>query len=236
MNKSVIRGLDKFLSDTQKSVTAYWIAEQNKRLIDYAQRKIRLLGDAIMMYHSKNHMDRTGNLLDSLCWVISYDGKPVAGGTYRTQRAKKDSYLHEFAPEEYRHLFPVYGHALALEFIKKYGNVSGSGEWVVRFAILAPYWAYWEKGFVMKQKTNMWDEGDVASIGRFLKFSVMAEFYDTVKADIKPKKIKFECKKPPRMDSFKLDRMNRRISKSPWAESRHNKRWPSHNNGKRTKL
>ena len=56
------------------------VAEQNRRLVEYAKSKIRLIGDAIQLYNSKNHMDRTGNLLDSLCWCVSYKGKVVESG------------------------------------------------------------------------------------------------------------------------------------------------------------
>ena len=174
----------KFNTDELKKVLFENLSrEQTRRLIEYAVRKIRLLGDAIQMYHSKHHMDRTGNLLDSLCWGVSYNGKPVKSGFYREQKASRVSYLHEFFGDST--WFPVGGHVLAQNFIKQMGNLHYNG-WRVFFAILAPYWGYWEEGFMFKGfKTR-----------KFLKFQVMTELYDVVSSDLKPASVKLTVKVP----------------------------------------
>lgn len=182
MAKTKILGLDKFLKDIKSEVSEYWVKEQNARLVEYAKEKIA--GIAMSIQSHGYMMDRTGNLLDSLCWVVSYNGKLVEGGFYREQQATDDSYLHELLPNDYKETFPVYGHGLARQFINDYGNKSENGQWVVYFAVLAPYWAYWEKGHenVMTQK--------------FEHFAVMAEVHDMCAQDLKPAKVELKVKKP----------------------------------------
>lgn len=158
------------------------VAEQNRRLVVYAQNKIRLIGDMIQMYNSRNHMDRTGNLLDSLCWGLTYRGKLVDSGFYREQRATKLSYLHEWFHDNSE---PVGGHVLAANFIKQMSNLSYGG-WRLFFAILAPYWGYWEEGFTFKGSRGE----------RFLKFAVMTEFRDVVSNDLKPATVNFRTEAP----------------------------------------
>lgn len=162
------------------------VAEQNARLIAYAKEEIIKIGNQIQTYHSRHHMDRTGNLLDSLLWGVSYDGKLVDGGFYREAQAWKESNLHEWFVD-IRELFPVNGRQLAQTYMQKYGN-NGAKGWRVFFAILAPYWGYWEKGFTMKSGGG--DSGIPRST-RFMQFAVMTQFYDEVKKDLKPARVRF---------------------------------------------
>lgn len=175
----------------------YYAEEQTKRLIDYAIETIEEIGLKINSYHSKNHMDRTGNLLDSLCWGVLYNGELKASGFYRNQKATELSFLHEWSDHD--HWFPVGGHTLALNFIKQMSNLH-TKNWRVFFAILAPYWGYWEKGFRMKQRPSEWDEGDVDTRSKFLKFAVMTEFYDKVTRDLKPASTKISVGIPDTTD------------------------------------
>ena len=159
------------------------VAYNNARLVDYAKETIAKIGNKIESYHSKNNMDRTGNLLNSLCWGVSYKGKLVEGGFFRDAvlndkgiAKTSESFLHEWFSGDEKYLIPVNGRQLAEEYLQKVGNTGSSG-WKVFFAILAPYWGYWEEGFNMKAKGK--------SIG-FFKFAVMAETYDQVRKDLKP--------------------------------------------------
>ena len=159
------------------------VAYNNARLVDYAKETIAKIGNKIKSYHSKNNMDRTGNLLNSLCWGVSYKGNLVEGGFFRDAvlndkgiAKTSESFLHEWFSGDEKYLIPVNGRQLAEEYLQKVGNTGSSG-WKVFFAILAPYWGYWEEGFNMKAKGK--------SIG-FFKFSVMAETYDQVRKDLKP--------------------------------------------------
>lgn len=159
------------------------VAYNNTRLVDYAKDTIAKIGNKIMSYHSKNHMDRTGNLLNSLCWGVSYKGKLVEGGFFRDAvhndkgiAKTSESFLHEWFSGDEKYLIPVDGRQLAEEYLQKVGNTGSSG-WKVFFAILAPYWGYWEEGFNMKANGR--------PIG-FFKFAVMAETYDQVRKDLKP--------------------------------------------------
>lgn len=226
MAKTKILGLDKFLKDIKSEVSEYWVNVQNERLVAYAKKKIRLIGDAIQLYNSKNHMDRTGNLLDSLCWVVSYNGKMVEGGFYREQQATEDAYLHELLPEDYKGTFPVYGHRLAEIFITQYGNKSESGQWVVYFAVLAPYWAYWEKGHenILTKK--------------FEHFAVMAEVHDMCAQDLKPAKVELKLKVPHSFSVKKTDRRHKNdverlkkryhdFSDNSKNDARRRRTWPS---------
>ena len=159
------------------------VAYNNARLVDYAKETIAKIGNKIKSYHSKNNMDRTGNLLNSLCWGVSYKGKLVEGGFFRDAvlndkgiAKTSESFLHEWFSGDEKYLIPVNGRQRAEEYLQKVGNTGSSG-WKVFFAILAPYWGYWEEGFNMKAKGK--------SIG-FFKFAVMAETYDQVRKDLKP--------------------------------------------------
>jgi hypothetical protein len=68
----------------------------------------------------------------------------------------------------------VLGRELAEEYI---GSVKGkSGKWTVFFAVLAPYWGYWESGF-----THI-------KTGRRMQFQVMTHIFDDVRMDLKPAK------------------------------------------------
>lgn len=197
MGKSKVIGFnaDKWGKDLIK----YWVGQQNARLIAYAKEKIQEIGNRISSYHSRHHMDDTGNLLDSLCWGVSYDGKPIASGFYRSQKATQAALMHGWSLVEFREGSgkqkwdyenkiknpfsemhageSVWGHQRAAEYLERAGAKSKAGQWKVFFAILAPYWGYWEKGFNMKLP-----KGGTT----FLRFWVMAETYDTVKGELKP--------------------------------------------------
>lgn len=159
------------------------VLEQNRRLVEYAKITTQEIGDRIREYNSRNHMDRTGNLLDSLCWCVSYRGQIVETGYYQN-RATRLSHLHEFSPEW--EAYPVGGHVLADKYIQQYGGTFSNG-WRIFFTIRAPYWGYWEKGFVFKRHGK--------PIG-FRQFSVMTQYFDKVTKDLTPAKVTFRNKVP----------------------------------------
>lgn len=190
----VIFDAKKLAAEMMKNLSA----EQTNRLIEYAKQTILEIGDKIQTYHSRNHMYRSGHLLRSLCCGVSYDGKLVYSGFYGDIALKShttsweenttNSYLHEWIPEY--EAFQIDGRQMAQNYIQRYGHMgSGKGSWRVFFAILAPYWGYWETGFNM-----------VHGLGKnrkssFHQFAVMTEFYDKVNKDLKPAKVKFEITK-----------------------------------------
>lgn len=202
------------------------IAEQTDRLVEYAMTKISEIGNRIQEYHSANHMDRYGNLLDSLCWGVAYDGKLKASGFYRDEAADRESYLHEWFNTEISSMFPIYGHGLAQQYIDNYNGAEGKG-WNIFFAILAPYWGYWEKGFAMKEKQRDWDEDDVIQT-RTYRFAVMTEFYDQVKRDLKPAKVRLHVHvaKYNTNKRNNLNRMQKRFENNPYSEQRHLAKYP----------
>lgn len=165
-----------------------YITEQQKRLVDYAKDTIKQIGNRIKIYNSKNGLDRTGNLLNSLCWGVSHDNRLLDYGFYREAttrvarlpdgRESSTSYLHEFYNSQIYTMYPVDGRQLAEDYIQKFGTSSKG--WKIFFAILAPYWGYWEKGFTFKPKFG--------NKTKFLQFAVMTSFYDKLKKDIKPVK------------------------------------------------
>lgn len=147
-------------------------------LVEYAKTKIAQIGAKIQTYHSKNNMDRTGNLLNSLCWGVSYNGDVLDSGFYResvihSERGidhNGESFMHELW-RDYKYAYPVDGRAMAEAFLQR-AQPSTKG-WRVFFAILAPYWGYWESG----HKNVMTD--------KFEKFAVMTHVYDEVKRELK---------------------------------------------------
>lgn len=162
-------------------------SEQTLRLIEYAKDKVIKIGSRIQEYSSKNNLDRTGNLLNSLCWFVSYGGNIQASGFYREEiyhnrgiGGGQESWLHEFLPDSAE---IVQGRSLANDYIAKHQGGNGSG-WKVSFAILAPYWAYWEQGFKMKSGGG---NSPIPRSTRFIKFAVMSEFFDELRADLKPR-------------------------------------------------
>lgn len=187
MKKSRVIGLEAYSRGLKKELTEYWVKEQTRRLIEYAKEKIVSIGNTIQSYHSRNHMDRTGNLLNSLCWGVAYDGKLMDYGFFRDAESLKESHLHERFKEDWQ--IPVNGHALADGYIKRYGKMSGANMWRVWFAILAPYWGYWEEGFTMVHGYSQ-QGGFMGST--FVKFAVMSEVYDQVAKELAPAKPKIK--------------------------------------------
>lgn len=185
------------------------VAEQNRRLVEYAKEEIILLGNDIAAIDSRNNMSDKGNLLDSLCWGVCYNKQLVDSGFYREQSATKPSLLHEYSSaaileggrNKWKELYnkdvqkarmlqkanwsyesaaePVNGHALAQAYIDKAASKCKDGHWYVFFAILAPYWGYWEEGH-----NNIFKH-------RFVKFNIMTWHYDKIKNDLKPAKMRF---------------------------------------------
>lgn len=192
-------GLSKVLFDKM-------VVLQTNLLIDYAKRKVNEIGQKIESYGQANHMNDTGNLLDSICWGVMYGGQIKGSGFYQEKTATRPSYLHGRSmvtftdPIDFktgkRKLWkryrndedipwvtmdagePVNGHELAEAYISKQEGKGNSGQWKVFFAILAPYWGYWEKGFTMKGRNSQ----------TFVRFIVMSQFYDSVKSELTPAK------------------------------------------------
>lgn len=187
----------KFNANALRSqLTKQLVAQQTQLLVDYAKAKIVEIGDTIRTWHSAHHMDRTGHLLNSLCWGVSYNGQLQEGGFYRQASAHGNSYLHEWFSGDVKYLIPVNGHELAQRYLETYGNNGGQG-WKVFFAILAPYWGYWEKGFKMKSGGGTVYKGTSRerrmpqkTVGTY-QFAVMTHFYDQIRTDLKPARTRF---------------------------------------------
>ena len=178
---------------------------QTNLLIDYAMVEIKKLGDRIASYNSANGLDRTGNLLNSLCWGVTYDGVLKASGFYREETHKKrtnrkgdergfgvhggnDSFLHEFFGNDAE---LVEGRKLAKEYLQ---NVRGkANKWTVFFAILAPYWGYWESGFTMKSGGG---KSGIPFSSRVMQFQAMSYVWDDVRKDLKPAKTNITVYRP----------------------------------------
>lgn len=154
------------------------VEDQTTRLVKYAMEEIKNIGNQIQTYNSRNHMDDTGNLLDSLCWGVSYNGKLVDYGFYRDKQASRESWLHAFSERA----VAVNGRDLAEEYIQKYGAAYTNG-WKIFWGVLAPYWGYWEKGFKMKVRGKQVKDEK-------LYFPVMTQRYDAIKKVLTPPVIK----------------------------------------------
>lgn len=218
--RAYVKGLNAYLKEVGKQIYDNVAVEQTNRLIAYAEDKVQDIGNKVRAYHGTHHMDRTGNLLDSICWGVVYNGKLVGSGFYREQRAGEESHLHEWFSGDISSLFPVYGHGLAEQFIGRFAQRNSGGKgWRVFFAILAPYWGYWEEGFEMRIKG--------VSKG-FHQWVVMSEVYDQVKADLKPAKVTFRNYVPTYNTNKRnnLKSMVRNFSNNPAKERRHFKNIP----------
>ena len=149
--------------------------EQTRRLIAYAKEEIQRIGDDISVFPRANSLDRTGNLLDSLCWGVFYKGSLKGFGYYREEQADEDSFLHEYSRPKG---MSVNGHFMASQFIANYEPDIIRG-WEVFFAVVAPYWGYWEEGFTHPISND------------FFQWQVMTNHYDVVKKDLAPSKVEF---------------------------------------------
>lgn len=195
----------------REELTKNLVEEQTRRLIVYAEEKIKEIGDKINSYPRANHMDRTGNLLNSLCWGVAYDNDLKASGFYRNASSTKLSYLHERYEES--KAYPVDGHAEAEKYIRMYGKLgSGGGTWRVWFAVLAPYWGYWEEGFTMRSRNS----------SAFMRFAVMSQFYDKVTQELKPAKVTYKTSSPKYSKESLHKDYNTRVN-DPY--SKFNKKW-----------
>jgi len=229
MARVYIKGLNAYLKKYGKDLKKEISGKQTANLLEYAKNTIQSIGDKIASYSSANNLDRTGNLLDSLCWGLVYNGKLVGKGFYRPQKASEESHLHEWMSSDISSLFPVYGHGLAEQFIQRFAKRNGSGQgWRVFFAVLAPYWGYWEEGFTM---VHGWSNngGKSKFMGAtFKQFAVMTEFYDVVKSDLKPAKVTFHNYVPKYNTNKKnnLQSLRKSTANQPYKETRHFKNIP----------
>lgn len=188
-----------------KDILNNLVPYQTNLLIEYAMAEIKKLGDRIASYNGANGLDRTGNLLNSLCWGVTYDGALKASGFYREETHKKrtnrkgderglgrqggnDSFLHEFFGNDAE---LVEGRKLAKEYLQ---NVRGkANKWTVFFAILAPYWGYWESGFTMKSGGG---NSGIPFSSRVMQFQAMSYVWDDVRKDLKPAKTDITVYRP----------------------------------------
>lgn len=184
-------GKSKALFDAQSFANAVLkkvTDEQSRRLVEYAKEKVQKIGQEILKYSGGNNLDRTGNLLNSLCWGVSYRGQLIEGGFYRDAVLRPsgmdgttESFLHEWFSGDEKYLTPVNGRELAQKYLETYGN-SGYAGWKVFFSIRAPYWGYWEEGFELK-KSN----GETVH----KQWSIMTQTFDEVKRELKPMRTEF---------------------------------------------
>lgn len=178
----------------KKEAEDYLIPIQTEKLIEYAKEEIVKLGDKIQTYNSRNHMDRTGNLLNSLCWGVAYKGELKGSGFYRDEtihsrglNGASVSFLHEFFKNDQEE---VNGRKMAEEYIKSFKGTSKG--WSLFIAVLAPYWGYWESGFTMKFGFKEDEDGNMRTTKRrFMQFQVMTHIYDDVRMAMKPAKTDF---------------------------------------------
>lgn len=196
MIKSKVIGIGAYTKQLQKELTDYWVGVQTANLIDYAKTEIKKLGDKISSYNGAHGMDRTGNLLNSLCWGVTYDGKMIDNGFYReavthtyTNRWGQErgfgtqggtsSYLHEYFPND---MEEVNGRQLAEEYLSEANGKAN--KWTLFFAVLAPYWGYWEGGFTHIKS------------GRRMQWQAMTYIFDDVRMDLKPAKTHLTVYRP----------------------------------------
>lgn len=196
----------------QKKILKGLIQEQTDRLIEYAKTAAQDLAAKIQSFGYRNNFDDYGNLLDSICWGVCYDGQLKDSGFYREKRATMATTMHGYSKvalregntrRKWKDLYgqnkqwmldaswsytsagePINGRALAEEYLAKCHKNCKSGQWTMFIAILAPYWGYWEKGH-----KNIF-------LGEIGGLHVMTSFYDQFRRDLKPSRVRIHVTVP----------------------------------------
>lgn len=196
------------------------VEEQTKRLIAYAKDTTEKIGKRILEYNRANNLDRTGNLLNSLCWAVAYNGENKGYGFFRDPvlRAKgkegdSRSFLHE--RDGNYEAFEVDGRALAQSYIDKYGKYTYNG-WRMFIAILAPYWGYWEEGFNMKNRFGA---------STFTRFQVMTYLYDQIQEDLRPANTKIKVYVDQYSNDYVVNFKNGKSSPQKGSLTKKYERW-----------
>lgn len=149
-----------------------------EKLKAYAKEEINNIGASLLAW------DRTGNLLDSICWGLYKDGKEIASGFYRAASATETSYLHELSkPPKKR---AVNGRECAVMFLNNYTPTISKGIELV-FGVLIPYWAYWER------------EGGHYNVlkKQVIQFRALFQRYDEIKKALSPPmRVTYQVKSP----------------------------------------
>jgi hypothetical protein len=151
----------KLHADMMKKV----VGIQTERLINYAISEVTKMGDELLVKMRGKPSDRTHNMLNSLVWAVYYDGKEEKHGYYRKSSSTRgDASLHEISKDP----IAVNGRQLARQFLDTYQPRQKNG-WEIIWAILAPYYAYWEQGH------------ENVFYGKYVKFNMMTQRYDDIK-------------------------------------------------------
>lgn len=152
-------------SKLQKAMMKKVVKVQTERLIAYAQDEIVKMGNELLEKMRGKPSDRTHNMLNSLVWAVYYGGKEAKHGYYHSSSSTKGkAFLHEIGQDP----IPVNGRELARQFLDTYQPRERNG-WEIVWGVLAPYYAYWEKGH-----ENIF-------YGKFVKFDMMTQRYDHIK-------------------------------------------------------
>jgi hypothetical protein len=165
-------------SEVKKRLEKIAFKQQTLNLVEYAENEIKNIASELTG-GSFNLDASTGNLLDSLCWGVYFNGNVRNMGYYRKQQASEDSYLHALSSNK----ISVNGHFLAQQFIANYKPTTHG--WEIVFGILAPYQAYWEAGHynvMLKQQ---------------VRFMALTQRYDVIKNELSPLcKVYLEINRP----------------------------------------
>lgn len=163
MTKTRVR----FAKETlKKAMLKNVIAEQTRRLIEYAQVEL------YEMIVTRQFKSRTFNLADSYVWAVYFDGKQQGHGYIGSKMASELSYLHEWSRDPSKRI-PVDGRKEATAFLTAFqGHLPTKSGWVVVWAACAPYARYLDPA-AGNTKTN--------------RFFVISQRYDHIKNTFSPK-------------------------------------------------
>lgn len=168
--KAKIDGLDAWVDKILKDAET----KQTENLVNYAKEQMASIGAKFVDWEAN------GNLLDSLCWGVYFKKKLHRFGYYRGAQAFEDSILHALSSRDKQ--VKVNGRALAEQFLAQY---KPTAKWEVVWAVLAPYWAYWEKGHYNRL------------MGTMVRFEIMAQAKDQIDKDLTdPAKVYLEINIP----------------------------------------
>jgi hypothetical protein len=154
------------LDDIAKKINNARIKQQTDKLCVYASKMIKKINTFREAGMSNPSGDWTGNLGDSLCWIVYYNGNIANSGYARNQAMAQDAQHDSSVSGD------IWGRELANNFIRSH-NPSTTKGWEVVWAATVNYASKLEKGN--------------SDVHKGVRLRIISQVFDNVVGDFKGK-------------------------------------------------